>query len=145
LDCGLHSRPANRKTVPPAGAALLQSVRFLALPRTHAVGHFQSFDRSEDCDPDDRFQSTAVLRRRPFEYGHSTVTWLAAKDLKSPIALMTILTPERQWFKSRHGLAMPDTPRSWAFCNHTVLQWDVLEFRNLAKHESFADNPAVAG
>lgn len=73
------------------------------------------------------------------------VTWLAAEDLKSPIALMTILTPERQWFKSRHGLAMPDTPRSWAFCNHTVLQWDVLEFRNLAKHESFADNPAVAG
>ena len=53
-------------------------------------GHFQSFDRSEDCD---RFQSTAVRRRKPLEYGHSRVTWLAAKHLKSPIALMTILTP----------------------------------------------------
>jgi GAF domain-containing protein len=81
----------------------------------------------------------------PSEAPFDRVTWLAANDLKSPVALMTILTAERQWFKSRQGLAMPDTPRSWAFCNHTVLQRDVLEVRNLAKHESFAGNPAVAG
>ena len=99
--------------------------------------------------PNEASRLQAVQRSRlvdtPSEAPFDRVTWLAANDLKSPIALMTILTAERQWFKSRQGLEMPDTPRSWAFCNHTVLQRDVLEVRNLAKHESFAGNPAVAG
>lgn len=99
--------------------------------------------------PNEPSRLQAVQRSRlvdtPPEAPFDRVTWLAANDLKSPIALMTILTAERQWFKSRQGLEMPDTPRSWAFCNHTVLQRDVMEFRNLAKHESFAANPAVAG
>jgi excisionase family DNA binding protein len=99
--------------------------------------------------PNEASRLQAVQRSRlvdtPSEAPFDRVTWLAANDLKSPIALMTILTAERQWFKSRQGLEMPDTPRSWAFCNHTVLQRDVLEIRNLAKHESFAGNPAVAG
>lgn len=81
----------------------------------------------------------------PAEPAFDRVTWLASNDLKSPVALMTILTPERQWFKSRQGLEMPDTPRGWAFCNHTVLQKDVFEVRDLAKHASFSTNPAVAG
>jgi excisionase family DNA binding protein len=99
--------------------------------------------------PNEASRLLAVQRSRlvdtPSEAPFDRVTWLAANDLKSPVALMTILTAKRQWFKSRQGLEMPDTPRSWAFCNHTVLQRDVLEIRNLAKHESFADNPAVAG
>lgn len=72
------------------------------------------------------------------------VTRLAASELKAPVALMTLLTADRQWFKSRQGLDLPETPRSWAFCNHTVLQRDVFEVRNLSRHESFAANPAVA-
>ncbi len=99
--------------------------------------------------PNELSRLQAVQRSRlvdtPSEAAFDRVTWLAANDLKSPIALMTILTAERQWFKSRQGLEMPDTPRSWAFCNHTVLQRDVFEVRNLAKHDSFAANPAVAG
>lgn len=99
--------------------------------------------------PNEASRLQAVQRSRlvdtPSEAPFDRLTWLAANDLKSPVALMTILTAERQWFKSRQGLEMADTPRSWAFCNHTVLQRDVLEVRNLAKHESFAGNPAVAG
>lgn len=81
----------------------------------------------------------------PFEDAFDRVTWLASTGLKSPVALMTVLTPERQWFKSRQGLEMPDTPRGWAFCNHTVLQRDVFEVRDLAQHPAFANNPAVIG
>jgi len=62
-----------------------------------------------------------------------------------PIALLTLLTPTRQWFKSRHGLDMVETPRSWAFCNHTILQKGVLVAEDLAADERFATNPAVAG
>jgi excisionase family DNA binding protein len=78
------------------------------------------------------------------ESAFDRVTWLAANELKMPVALMTLLTGDRQWFKSRQGLALPETPRSWAFCNHTVLQRDVFEVKNLSTHDSFASNPAVA-
>jgi GAF domain-containing protein len=58
---------------------------------------------------------------------------------------MTVLTPTRQWFKSRRGLDLTETPRSWAFCNYTLLQRDVMVIEDLARDERFANNPAVAG
>jgi GAF domain-containing protein len=79
----------------------------------------------------------------PAEPSFDRVTWLASMGLKSPVALMTVLTEERQWFKSRQGLDMPETPRSWAFCNETILQKDVFEVRDLSKHSVFSSNPAV--
>ncbi|CAJ0999317.1 hypothetical protein [Sodalis praecaptivus] len=50
----------------------------------------------------------------------------------------------RQWFKSRQGLKLTQTPRSWAFCNHTVLQKEVFAVNDLSRETLFADNPAVA-
>lgn len=79
------------------------------------------------------------------EASFDRLTSLAADNLQSPVALMTVLTPQRQWFKSRHGLEMSETPRSWAFCNHTVLQRDVFEVGDLADDITFNANPAVAG
>src|SRR5262249_14000705 len=43
------------------------------------------------------------------------------------------------------GLDMTETPRSWAFCNHTILQKGVFTVDDLARAAAFADNPAVAG
>lgn len=80
----------------------------------------------------------------PAEVSFDRVTSLAAHGLKSPVSLMTVLTADRQWFKSRQGLELTETPRSWAFCNHTLLQKGVFEVRDLAKHPSFVHNPAVA-
>jgi excisionase family DNA binding protein len=84
------------------------------------------------------------LVNSPPEVQFDRVTWLAAWGLKTPVALMTVLTLELQWFKSRQGLDMVETPRSWAFCNHTVLQKGIFEVRDLKEHPSFARNPAVA-
>jgi excisionase family DNA binding protein len=84
------------------------------------------------------------LVNSPAEVQFDRVTWLAASGLKTPVALMTLLTPELQWFKSRQGLDMVETPRSWAFCNHTVLQQGIFEVHDLKDHPSFAHNPAVA-
>jgi excisionase family DNA binding protein len=80
----------------------------------------------------------------PPEDAFDRLTWLAAQTLDMPISLMTMLTPTRQWFKSRHGLDMADTPRSWAFCNHTILQNRCMVAEDLAADPRFADNPAVA-
>lgn len=97
--------------------------------------------------PNERGRLEAVQRSglvdTPAEQTFDRLAWLAAQGLKSPVALMTLLTAERQWFKARHGLAMPDTPRHWAFCNHTVLQRELFEVRDLSKHQDFAKNPSV--
>ncbi|MGK6324401.1 GAF domain-containing protein [Sphingomonas sp. DT-51] len=79
------------------------------------------------------------------EDGFDRLTWLAAQSFDAPIALLTLLTPTRQWFKSRVGLDMVDTPRSWAFCNHTIMQRDVFTVPDLSADPRFADNPAVRG
>lgn len=79
------------------------------------------------------------------EEAFDRLTWLAAESLQAPIALMTLLTPTRQWFKSRVGLDLTETPRSWAFCNHTIAERQVFTVEDLASDPRFADNPAVTG
>jgi excisionase family DNA binding protein len=73
------------------------------------------------------------------------LTWLASRSLKAPIALMTMLTSTRQWFKSRVGLEVAETPRSRAFCNATILQRSVFAVKDLSRDTRFANNPAVTG
>ena len=73
------------------------------------------------------------------------IVQLAALSLAAPVALVTVLDDERQWFKARHGLDLRETPRSWAFCNLTLLQTGVCELSDLDRDPRFADNPAVAG
>jgi excisionase family DNA binding protein len=110
-----------------------------------------------DLDLDDGFpvaaneaQRLAALDRSGLvgtlpEPAFDRLTWLASQVLQMPVSLMTLLTPSQQWFKSRQGLEMTDTPRSWAFCNQTILQRDVFEIDDLAKDTRFGTNPAVAG
>jgi excisionase family DNA binding protein len=95
-------------------------------------------------------QRLAALERSglldtPPEEAFDRLTWLAAKTLEAPISLMAMLTPTRQWFKSRLGLDLVETPRSWAFCNHTILQQGVFWVEDLSADPRFAANPAVAG
>lgn len=74
------------------------------------------------------------------EQAFDRIAWLAANALDAPIAL---ITPTRQFLKARVGLAMTDTPRSWAFCNHTVLKRDVFAVEDLSVAPRFSDYPAV--
>jgi excisionase family DNA binding protein len=85
------------------------------------------------------------LVRSPPEAAFDRLTWLAARGLNAPIALLTLLTSTAQVFKSRQGLDMAETPRSWAFCNRTILQKGVVSVENLALDTEFSANPAVAG
>lgn len=115
--------PAPVPTAPEAGSSIPlpanEAQRLLALEHSGLV----------DTPPEDAFDK---------------LTWLAARTLGMPISLITLLTPTRQWFKSRYGLDMADTPRSWAFCNHTILQRRCMMSEDLSLDPRFADNPAVA-
>lgn len=77
------------------------------------------------------------------EQALDNLTQIAALSLSAPIALITVLSEDRQWFKAKVGLEMDETPRSWAFCNYTVLQSGVEEFADLSTDARFAENPAV--
>lgn len=89
-------------------------------------------------------QSTGLVDT-PEEDIFDRITSTASELLKMPVVLITLLTESRQWFKSHHGLDMLETPRSWAFCNHTVLQRDVFQVPDLSADSRFENNPAVAG
>jgi len=81
----------------------------------------------------------------PPESVFDRLTWLATQVTDCPIALITVLSAQRQWFKSRVGVGFPETPRSWAFCNHTILQDGPFTVEDALQDPRFADNPLVTG
>jgi excisionase family DNA binding protein len=88
-------------------------------------------------------ERTGLLDTAP-EEAFDRLTWLASRSLQTPVALLSLLSAQRQWFKSRVGLEMTETPRSWSFCNHTILQRGVFTVEDLAAKAPFDTNPAVA-
>jgi len=85
-----------------------------------------------------------LLDTRP-EPRFDRFTRLAAMTFGVPIALITLVDEKRQWFKSRCGLDIEETPRSVAFCGHAVAQRDMLVVEDAAAAPRFADNPLVKG
>jgi excisionase family DNA binding protein len=73
------------------------------------------------------------------------LTWLATQVTDCPVALITLLTSRRQWFKSRVGIDVSETPRELAFCNYAILQPGPLIVEDTTRDARFADNPFVTG
>ena len=65
--------------------------------------------------------STRILDTEP-EEEFDRITRIAAQLLKVPIALVSLVDTERQWFKSKVGLDVTQTRRDISFCGHAVLQ-----------------------
>ncbi len=73
------------------------------------------------------------------------LTRIAAAAFDVPIALISLIDAERQWFKSCHGLATCQTSRDLAFCAHAVGQRSDLLVADTWLDDRFADNPLVLG
>lgn len=79
------------------------------------------------------------------EQAYDDLTALAAQVLGVPVALVSLIDHDRQWFKSRVGLDVSETPRSQAFCDHAIRAQEVMVVPDAALDPRFADNPLVTG
>ncbi|WP_339071536.1 sensor domain-containing diguanylate cyclase [Pseudomonas idahonensis] len=73
------------------------------------------------------------------------VTRLAKRLFNVPIALVSLVDGDRQWFKSSMGLDARQTPRDISFCGHTILSDQILTVSDAVLDLRFHDNPLVVG
>jgi PAS domain S-box-containing protein len=100
--------------------------------------------------PDNEQTRLAVLHRYDIldsgsEAEYDDLTKIAAQVCQTPIALITLVDSERQWFKSRIGLQVAETPREQAFCAYAIHDTATLIISDAIADERFADNALVLG
>lgn len=79
----------------------------------------------------------------PAEQRFDRITRLAKRMFDVPIALITLLDEDRQWFKSKIGMDVSETPREHAFCSYTIEQEKCLVVNDASLDSRFSDNPYV--
>ena len=81
----------------------------------------------------------------PPEQDFDEIAGLAAQLCQTPIALVSFVDADRQWFKARAGLEVCETPRSDSFCAHAMRHEDVMQVPDALLDPRFATNPLVLG
>ncbi|MBT8214062.1 MAG: GAF domain-containing sensor histidine kinase [Acidimicrobiia bacterium] len=80
------------------------------------------------------------------EQAYDAITKVAAYICDAPIALISIVDADRQWFKSTHGLDVSETPRDIAFCPYAIMNpQELMVVPDATADERFSSNPLVTG
>lgn len=81
----------------------------------------------------------------PREERFDRITRLACRLFDVPIALVSLVDADRQWFKSCVGLDVPGTPRDISFCAHAIVDREPFVIEDTMLDARFAGNPLVVG
>ena len=97
---------------------------------------------------DDESGRLEALRRykvlgTPPEAALDDLTKLAACVCQTPMSVMSLVDEHRQWFKSRFGIAITETPRDLSFCAHALHDDDLMVVEDARADPRFADHPFV--
>jgi diguanylate cyclase (GGDEF)-like protein len=100
--------------------------------------------------PDNESTRLATLKSlkvldTPAEERFDRVTRMAKRMFRVPIALVSLVDENRQWFKSAQGLDASETPRNVSFCGHAILGDGIFLIPDALADRRFADNPLVTG
>jgi len=100
--------------------------------------------------PDEEARLTSLKTYKILDTGkeqeYDAVTALAAAVCDAPIALISFMDKDRQWFKSHHGTKITQTDKASSFCSYTVVQPDrLMMVEDAKKDERFKNNPLVTG
>jgi EAL domain-containing protein (putative c-di-GMP-specific phosphodiesterase class I) len=118
---------------------------------THAVVETASREVTGEAWTEDEAERLAALHRldlldTPPEREFDRLTRLAADLFGVPVALVSLIDADRQWFKSCIGLGAAETPRRHAFCAHAIRSpSEVMVVPDASADPRFADNPLVTG
>jgi diguanylate cyclase (GGDEF)-like protein/PAS domain S-box-containing protein len=99
---------------------------------------------SSERDRLEELRSYAIAGTEP-EPRFDTIARVAGNLFKMPMAFLTLVEEDRQWFKAAIGSDMTETPRSVSFCTHAIMSDEVLVIPDAASDPRFADNPMVTG
>ena len=100
-----------------------------------------------DSPPDEEARLKALrslnVLDTPSEDRFDRLTRLAKRMFDVPIALVSLVDKNRQWFKSCLGLNVSETPRDISFCGHAILGNEIFIIPDATEDERFSDNPLV--
>ena len=87
-------------------------------------------------------KSYSIIDTLP-ESDYDNLTELAATICDVPIALITILDKQRNFFKSHYGISFNESPRELSFCGHAILEDDIFIVNDAREDIRFVDNPLL--
>lgn len=81
----------------------------------------------------------------PPEERFDRIVAFAASEFNAPIALISLVDGDRQWFKGNIGLAVCSTSRDISFCGHAIMKKEIMIVPDTQLDIRFVDNPLVTG